>query len=122
MSTTQTPAVAAIPTGDALFSYLPIGTILALAKLPAPLPTGWFICDGQNGTVDLIDRIPLGSVAGQVVTGPLAGARGTSTAMTTSGVEGSNAFTAGNPESYPSSNQHVHPLPVLRVYFVQRVN
>jgi hypothetical protein len=111
-----------IPSGDTLFSYLPVGTILALSKLPVTLPLGWFLCDGSNGTVDLLDRMPLGSAAGQVVAGTVAGLRGTNSGATTSPVEGSNAWTSGNPESYPSPNSHIHPLPVARVYFIQRVN
>jgi hypothetical protein len=116
------PPAPAIPTGDALFNYLPVGTILALARLPVPLPKGWFLSDGQNGTVDLVDRMPLGSVAGQVITGTQNSFRGTTTGPTTSGPDTSDAGVGGHALSSPASNGHTHPLPIMRVYFIQRVN
>jgi hypothetical protein len=110
-----------LPSGNALFDNLPIGTILALSTLPTPLPHGWFLCDGQNGTVDLIGRMPLGSNPGEVVTGPQPGARGTETAQTTSANETSIKIVGGWAASYPAGNGHTHPLPVQHVYFIQKV-
>jgi hypothetical protein len=116
------PPAPVIPTGDALFSYMPVGTILALAKLPAPLPAGWFLCDGQNGTVDLIDRIPIGTAAdGKVVTGHSNDLRGTSTGTGNGNTADVDTYVAGHAKSSGVDLNHVHTLPILRVYFVQRV-
>jgi len=39
----------------------PKGTILPFAGDITHLPEGWAVCDGQNGTVDLVGRLPMGT-------------------------------------------------------------
>jgi hypothetical protein len=99
---------------------LPVGTILIWAGDVNHLPDGWYICDGNNNTVDLTDRIPMGQNAGVVQVGPLDTLSGPSTGKGTGPVAGSKAYDGGGAESYPVSGDHTHPLPVARVYFIQR--
>jgi hypothetical protein len=47
-------------TAKVLASY-PKGTILPFAGQSSSIPAGWHICDGSNGTVNLIDRLPYGA-------------------------------------------------------------
>lgn len=39
---------------------LPIGVILPYVGLVADIPTGWALCDGQNGTVDMRNKFVMG--------------------------------------------------------------
>lgn len=43
----------------------PSGAIVMWSGLLANIPTGWLLCDGQNGTPDLRDRFVRGAAAGQ---------------------------------------------------------
>ena len=40
---------------------MPIGTVVAFAASFATIPDGWFLCDGDNGTVDLVDNFIFGT-------------------------------------------------------------
>ena len=40
---------------------MPIGAVVAFAASFATIPDGWFLCDGDNGTVDLTDRFVYGT-------------------------------------------------------------
>ncbi|MGJ4932505.1 hypothetical protein ACQR1I_36605 [Bradyrhizobium sp. HKCCYLS2038] len=40
---------------------LPIGTILMWYGDPVSIPTGWTLCNGKNGTPDLMGRMPMGA-------------------------------------------------------------
>jgi hypothetical protein len=40
---------------------LPIGTILMWYGNPVSIPTGWTLCNGKNGTPDLMGRMPMGA-------------------------------------------------------------
>lgn len=40
---------------------LPIGTVVAFAASFATIPAGWFLCDGDNGTVNLTDQFIMGT-------------------------------------------------------------
>lgn len=40
---------------------VPLGTIVAFEGLLSDIPQGWVLCDGQNGTPDLRDRIIRGA-------------------------------------------------------------
>lgn len=42
------------------FNYLPIGCIIPFYGLSKDIPKGWLICNGKNGTPDLINRFILG--------------------------------------------------------------
>jgi hypothetical protein len=45
---------------------VPKRVILPYAGLIADIPTGWFLCNGQNGTPDLTDSFILGGTEAQV--------------------------------------------------------
>ena len=45
-----------------IMAALPSGTILGWAA-KTPIPAGWRICDGQAGTPNLVNRVPLGTSA-----------------------------------------------------------
>jgi hypothetical protein len=49
------------PAGDG--GGVPTGVILMWAGLLSSIPTGWALCDGQNGTPDLRDRFIVGAAA-----------------------------------------------------------
>lgn len=103
-------------------NYLPVGTILPFAGDVQHLPPGWYICNGDNGTVDLTDRVPMGlSVGGVIVSGRQPGSTGPNTGDAAGDIAPSNLWTAGNAEQYPMASKHRHPLPVNRVFFIQRV-
>ena len=48
-------------TVDEMFALFPTGTVLPFAGDPATVPGGWQICDGSNGTVNLVGRIAIGT-------------------------------------------------------------
>ncbi|GAB5503435.1 hypothetical protein [Pyruvatibacter sp.] len=52
-------AVTASPA--ALNSASFVGEIRLYAGDPVNLPAGWHVCDGENGTVDLVDKFPVGA-------------------------------------------------------------
>lgn len=45
---------------------LPIGVILPYVGLVADIPTGWALCDGQNGTVDMRNKFVMGGEHAQI--------------------------------------------------------
>ena len=54
------------------FGTIPIGGIILWSGATNDIPTGWALCDGQNGTPDLRDRFVLGAGGGLSATGGLA--------------------------------------------------
>lgn len=50
-------AVRSIPTGGGI----PSGCILIWSGAESAIPSGWALCDGENGTPDLRDRFVLGA-------------------------------------------------------------
>lgn len=46
---------------DDFWACFPKGTILPYAGDLTHLPRGWEVCDGSNGTIDLVGRIPIGT-------------------------------------------------------------
>lgn len=62
--TRELPSRIPPPTQEELvLSGLPAGTVLVLSN-EVPLPAGWRVCDGESGTPDLINRVPLGAASG----------------------------------------------------------
>ena len=53
-------AVASIPAGGGF----PSGGIIVWSGAANAIPTGWALCDGQNGTPDLRGRFVMGAVSG----------------------------------------------------------
>jgi len=47
--------------GSAQNASLPIGSIIIWSGTVASIPTGWQLCDGTNGTLDLRDRFIVGA-------------------------------------------------------------
>lgn len=70
--TAPTPSIAenstVIPTTkwvrDLLNAYEPVGTIKAFAGSATTIPSGWAVCDGTNGTLNLRDRFITGFAPG----------------------------------------------------------
>jgi len=57
-----------------IMAALPVGTILVWDRPLSDIPQGWHLCDGTNGTVNLIDRIPMGiPTIGEPAGGPPSG-------------------------------------------------
>lgn len=54
-------AVASIPTDTTVLVNAPIGSILNWSGTEADVPTGWHICNGEDGTLDLRDKFVLGA-------------------------------------------------------------
>lgn len=50
---------------EKVMNALPRGTILGWFE-STKIPKGWAVCDGKNGTPDLNERIPIGTVSGQI--------------------------------------------------------
>lgn len=60
-------AVASIPTDATILVNAPIGSILTWSGTEADVPTGWHICNGEDGTLDLRDKFVLGAGTNHVV-------------------------------------------------------
>jgi hypothetical protein len=124
-------------TAKVLASY-PKGTILPFAGPSSSIPNCWHLCDGSNGTVNLLDRLPygasgdgqIGQMDGQLThTHAFDGGR-TADADIGGFVPGhafeccqgdhlqdhSHSFAGGT--THPSSNLP----PVTRVYFIQKIS
>jgi microcystin-dependent protein len=43
----------------------PAGTIVAFSRPLSEIPSGWALCDGNNGTPNMLDRFPKGANAGE---------------------------------------------------------
>jgi hypothetical protein len=50
---------------ERIMSAMPKGTIIGWFD-PLKIPKGWAICDGNNGTPDLNERSPIGTVSGKM--------------------------------------------------------
>jgi hypothetical protein len=46
---------------DFIHRILPYGTVIMWFGKKNKIPTGWAICDGENGTPDLISKFPIGA-------------------------------------------------------------
>jgi len=51
----------AAPTTAQVLNALPRGTILLWSATTGPIPPGYFICDGSNGTPNLVNRFVMGA-------------------------------------------------------------
>jgi hypothetical protein len=116
----------------------PKGTILPFAGAAVAVPAGWHICDGTNGTVDLVNRLPIGAgndgQVGRATEGSATHAHtyggGTTSDAMIGGFTPASAFQAGNGNNLKN---HVHTYPggttqpgsslppVTRVYFIQKI-
>lgn len=82
--------------------FVPAGAIIMWSGTTANIPTGWALCNGQNGTPDLRDRFVMGATADSDI-GEIGGEN-----QVTLTVEQmpSHAHTGGT----NSAGTHVHPL------------
>lgn len=49
------------PDASVQTSFFPTGTVLIWSGSTATIPTGWFLCDGNNGTPNLTDKFIVGA-------------------------------------------------------------
>jgi len=66
--TSMTNVVSGLP------SYVPPGVIVAWSGALASIPSGWLLCDGNNGTPNLIDRFLQGITTSTTAPGTTGGA------------------------------------------------
>lgn len=83
-------------------SAIPTGVICMWSGTLAAVPSGWALCDGNNGTPNLLDRF----VVGVPTNGTNPGATGGSTSKTTTGHTHTNPNTG-------SSGSHNHNINVV---------
>ena len=121
-------------------SFFPIGTILLFSGKVSDIPTGWHICDGTNGTVDLRNRFPYGAATddqlGKVEGLPVHhheydGGATTETVITGFGPDTSIAFNCCKGDNL-KYHQHKYSggttkdassiPPATRVYFIQKIH
>jgi hypothetical protein len=85
---------------------LPTGIVCMWSGAISSIPTGWFLCDGQNSTPDLRGKFIIGAgdtaasvtaKAGASVTGSISG-----TTLTVSAVEAGGVLAVGDIVSHPS--------------------
>lgn len=96
--------------GDGAF---PIGTIMLWYSSIASIPTGWHLCDGTNGTIDLRDRFIPGAGSTYSV-GDTGGAQThTHTVSDTTGNGANSTNISDNvPGPYDSIWSHTHNLSI----------
>ncbi len=82
-------------------SAIPTGVICMWSGTLASIPSGWALCDGNNGTPNLLDRF----VVGVPTNGTNPGATGGSTSKTTTGHKHTNPNTG-------SSGSHNHNIDI----------
>lgn len=58
---TYVPISNGTTTGKAIYNPIPVGGIIMWSGSVASIPTGWALCNGQNGTPDLRDRFIVGA-------------------------------------------------------------
>ena len=94
-------------------SDLPIGTIIAYVGDLSKIPSGWYLCDGTNGTPDLRDRFLEGVGNFSVKSFISAGLPNITGRMNTADNELSlssvGAFYPGPVYGYPSGSQNDRP-------------
>lgn len=58
---TYVPISNGTTTGKAIYNPVPVGGIIMWSGSVASIPTGWALCNGQNGTPNLQDRFIVGA-------------------------------------------------------------
>ncbi len=87
---------------------VPSGIIAMWSGLIANIPSGWLICDGTNGTPNLLAKF----VEGVATAATNPGATGGATAKTTG--ENDTVFSAYYPGTYVAAAGHVHTISDIR--------
>ena len=122
---------------DDFWKSFPKGTILPFVGDIGNVPQGWKLCNGQNGTVNLVDRLPMGTEnigqIGQATEGSMTHSHGFRNGQETGGGSGGFQADPGASGVDLSVAGHKHGLsqavtdpssslpPVTRVYFIQKV-
>lgn len=70
---------------EAVAHYVPSGGIIMWSGTVAAIPTGWYLCDGNNGTPDLVDRFIVGSSTDSGATHDIGDTGGTNSLTLVSG-------------------------------------
>lgn len=78
----------------ALGNQMPVGAIIMWSGILADIPTGWALCNGQNGTPDLRERFVIG--AGGAITALSVGGANTKTVNTQTGGAHGHTLTIDN--------------------------
>ncbi len=74
--------------GDITVGGIPSGVITLWSGSSASIPSGWYLCNGANGTPNLMDRFVVGAGSSYPV-----GATGGSTSASVSGTTGATTLT-----------------------------
>jgi microcystin-dependent protein len=90
-------------------SILPIGTILMWFGAQANIPAGWVLCDGANGTPNLVGRYPLGAGPG-VALNQQGGSWSAAVATDNQGAHSHAGATAGHALTETQMPSHLHGL------------
>jgi len=77
------------------FSHVPKGTIVIWMGKSTNIPKGWVICDGKNGTPNMMNRYPIGSSSAGAAQGKSINASGQSSAA------GNHAHSVGTSKNSP---------------------
>lgn len=85
-NTTQVATTAFV--SSAMSGGIPSGVITLWSGSSASIPSGWYLCNGANGTPNLMDRFVVGAGSGYAV-----GATGGSTSASISGTTGATTLT-----------------------------
>jgi len=83
-------------------SVIPSGVIVMWSGTTSDIPTGWVLCDGDNGTPDLTDRFVIG--AGNLATPGASGGGtigGTESSLTCTATAATGAELRGDPGYHP---------------------
>ncbi len=62
-------------------NMIPKGTIIMWHLAAGPIPRGWIICDGSNGTPNTLNRYPFGATATGTLGAPAISATGSTTTV-----------------------------------------
>jgi len=91
---------------------LPIGTILPWngSVAQSPVRPGWYLCDGQNGTIDLRARFIVGYYSGGLPEKGGLGAAGDYSALGQTGGHAWHGIGAGAGNNHPDHPEHRHQL------------
>lgn len=113
---------------------VPTGLIVMWAGLVADIPTGWALCDGQNGTPDLRNRFIKGASGEAGATGgssththaahTMGAIAATATAAVKVGTSGANAAAQAHTHAAPTITDHDTPNsepPYYALCFIQKV-
>jgi len=135
------PSVQPLPLANTtlVMNAMPKGTVLLWVGDPAHVPSGWNICDGTNGTVNLANRFPLGYTPGAIIGNQGGGLGPYTISITVSGTtgtpSGANNIVQSGGYIKAMGVDHTHQFsgsgstnlnltypPYTYVYYIQKLN